>query len=72
MQMHWNVFNKTLNTSSLLQSFPDCYKTQEMYVKAVDTSPFYLIIFLVDISLNKCVSKTVFSDSFILKFCSDR
>ena len=42
---------------SAIQFVSECYKTQYVCVKVVDTCPFYLILFLIDISLKKCVIK---------------
>ena len=39
------------------QFLPECYKTQEMCMKGADTCPLYLIMFLVNLRLKKCVIK---------------
>ena len=39
------------------QFLPECYKTQEMCRKGADTCLLYLIMFLVNLRLKKCVIK---------------
>ena len=49
--------NKTVdNSPHALEFFPECYKTQEMCDKVLNRCFLYLILLLINIKLNKCVT----------------
>ena len=50
---------------SIIQFVPECYKTQEMCNKAVNTCFLGLFMFVIDINLKKCVS-VVSEDTFMI------
>ena len=53
-----NMCNKAVNAhDSTIQFVPECYKTQIRCDKAVNRCFLYLILFMTDIKLKKCVTE---------------
>ena len=52
------MWNKVIdNYPHALEFVPECYKTQKVCDKAVNICFLYLILFLIDIKLKKCVTE---------------
>ena len=52
------MFDKAIDTYLSTTTFvPECFGTQEMCDKTVDKYFLYLVLFLIDIQLKKCVTE---------------
>ena len=54
---------------SRIKVVPECYKTQEVCNKAVKRSFLYLILFLIDVNLKKCVTELFLKISLKFSNC---